>query len=105
MDIEKLLFAYARAWVGLHAPSLKGWTQNRILDAFYLLPEPDISFKEWLDARGYAGPSPAVETPPAASNDVEEGPGWAIAKTEEGKKKIDRQIEKLKKLAEQTKAK
>jgi hypothetical protein len=100
MDIEKILLDYAKAWVALHTQSITGWPSKRILDVYYMLPEPEVSFDDWCIARGHKNDK---EEPQVMPHDgIEQGEGWAVAHTEEAKNKMEAQLKKLEKLAKRT---
>jgi hypothetical protein len=84
-----LWIVYARAHVSLNAKDAHNWADSEVINAFYMLPPPTTAFNDWKKMRGLEEEMP--ETTPA-NKDVEEGPGWAAANTEEGRKQIEAKI-------------
>lgn len=95
-----LFLLYQRAWVSLNAKDAHLWTDHQVQDAFCLLSPPMVSFIDWMAKRGFSTPQQEEEP---ADPDIESGEGWAIAHTEEGKRKIEARIKALAEAANHTK--
>jgi hypothetical protein len=101
MNLEDALLDYARAWVALHAKQGEAWTRAQVFDAFYLLPKPGISFRDWVIARGL-DLGQATESEPESSEPMREpipgvvdGPGYCIASGPDAERIIEEKIQRM----------
>ena len=99
MDLESVIFDYARAWVMLHAKTLDGWMRAQIMDAFYMLPSPPVTLERWAMARGVISPQEKAESPQAPAREstpgVVEGPGYCIADGPDAERIIEEKIQRI----------